>query len=81
VVRALAEVSGVSAAVLAHRLMGDWEPTADFATQILAKETADADVSRPYPFCLAYPLEGAVEELGEAGSGRSNGSGTASARN
>src|SRR5207249_3285636 len=64
VVRALAEVSGVSAAVLAHRLMGDWEPTADFATQILAKETADADVSRPYPFCLAYPLGDAVEELG-----------------
>ena len=67
VVRALAEVSGVSTAVLAHRLMGDWEPTADFATQILAKETADADVSRPYPFCLAYPLDGSVEELGAVG--------------
>ncbi len=25
----------------------------------------DADVSRPYPFCLAYPLEGAVEDLGD----------------
>ena len=66
-VRALAEVSGVDANVLAHRLMGDWQPTADFAAQILAKETADADVSRPYPFCLAYPLEGPVEGLGDAG--------------
>jgi len=47
VVRALAEASGVDANVLAHRLMGDWQPTADFATQILAKETVDADVSRP----------------------------------
>lgn len=65
VVRALAEASGVDANVLAHRLMGDWQPTADFAAQILAKETADADVSRPYPFCLAYPLEGDVEELGD----------------
>jgi DNA ligase 1 len=64
VVRALAAVSGVDANVLAHRLMGDWQPTADFAAHILAKETADADVSRPYPFCLAYPLEGEVEELG-----------------
>jgi ATP-dependent DNA ligase len=64
VVRALAEASGVDANVLAHRLMGDWQPTANFATQILAKETADADVSRPYPFCLAYPLEGEVESLG-----------------
>ena len=64
VVRALAEASGVDANVLSHRLMGDWQPTANFATQILAKETADADVSRPYPFCLAYPLEGGVEEMG-----------------
>ena len=65
VVRALAAASGVDGNVLAHRLMGDWQPTADFAAQILAKETADADVSRPYPFCLAYPLEGGVEELGD----------------
>src|SRR4029077_2910550 len=65
VVRALAEASGVDANVLAHRLMGDWQPTADFATRILAKETADADVSRPYPFCLAYPLEGEVDALGD----------------
>jgi len=64
VVRALAEASGVDAKVLAHRLMGDWQPTADFGAQILAKTTADTDVSRPYPFCLAHPLEGAVEELG-----------------
>jgi len=64
VVRALAEASGVDANVLAHRLMGDWQPTADFAAQILAKTTEDADVSRPYPFCLAYPLDGTVEDLG-----------------
>jgi ATP-dependent DNA ligase len=64
VVRALAGASGVDAKVLAHRLMGDWTPTADFGTQILAKTTTDTDVSRPYPFCLAYPLERTVEELG-----------------
>jgi DNA ligase 1 len=64
VVRALAEASGVDAKVLAHRLMGDWQPTADFGAEILAKTTADTDVSRPYPFCLAHPLEGTVEELG-----------------
>jgi DNA ligase-1 len=65
VVRALADASGVDAAVLFHRLMGNWDPTADFARSVLAKESADADVSRPYPFCLAYPLEGEVEELGD----------------
>ena len=35
------------------------------AQQLLAPDTRDADVSRPYPFFLAYPLEGAVEDLGD----------------
>ncbi len=65
VVRALAEASGVDPAVLFHRLMGNWDPTVDFARSVLAKESADADVSRPYPFYLAYPLEGEVEDLGD----------------
>ncbi len=65
VVRALAQVSGVEASVISHRLMGDWQPTADFTTSILAKEMEDADVSRPYPFCLAYPLEASLESLGD----------------
>jgi len=64
VVRALAETAGLSTEVMAHRLMGDWQPGAAFWKQLLAPETRDADVSRPYPFCLAYPLEGTVEELG-----------------
>jgi DNA ligase-1 len=47
--------------------MGDWQPTAEFWRQLIAPETKDADVSRPYPFCLAYPLEGTVEDLGDRG--------------
>jgi DNA ligase-1 len=65
VVRGLAEASGVDSAVLFHRLMGNWEPNADFAQSVLAKEAPDTDVSRPYPFCLAHPLEGDVEDLGD----------------
>src|ERR1022692_413694 len=48
----------------AHRLMGDWQPTAAFWTELVTPDARDADVSRPYPFFLAYPLEGAIEELG-----------------
>jgi DNA ligase-1 len=65
VVRAIAETSGVPAETIAHRLMGEWQPTPDFWRQLTAADSRDADVSRPYPFCLAYPLEGAVEELGD----------------
>jgi DNA ligase-1 len=67
VIRAVAEVSGATPEAVAHRLMGDWQPTAEFWRGLIAPETSDADVSRPYPFCLAYPLEGSVEELGDLG--------------
>ena len=64
VVRAIAEVSGVDAGAIAHRLMGDWQPTPEFWRQLVAADESDADISRPYPFALAYPLEGEAEELG-----------------
>jgi DNA ligase-1 len=66
VVRALAEVAGVGQAVMAHRVMGDWEPSAAFFSGLLQPDTA-FDPSRPYPFFLASPLEGPPEALGEAG--------------
>jgi DNA ligase-1 len=64
VVRALAEVSGVADEVIAHRLMGAWEPDAAFFQRLIATDTDDADKSRPYPFALAYPLELDSESLG-----------------
>jgi DNA ligase 1 len=66
VTKALAQVSGIDEATVAHRLMGAWEPTAVFYTELLHPETSDSDKSRPYPFCLAYPLEGEPESLGPA---------------
>ena len=65
VVRAIAETSGVSAETIAHRLMGEWQPTPDFWRRLTEADSSDADISRPYPFCLAYPLEGPVENLGD----------------
>lgn len=65
VMRALAQVGGIDIAIVAHRLMGEWQPSAAFFQQLLAKDRQDADVSRPYPFCLAHPLDGAPEQLGD----------------
>ena len=56
IIRSLADFSGLPADVIAHRLMGHWQPSAHFFQQLVAPETADADISRPYPFCLAHPL-------------------------
>jgi ATP-dependent DNA ligase len=65
VTRAIGAVGRIDPAVVAHRLMGDWEPSAAFFEGLLAHDAADADISRPYPFYLAYPLEEALESLGD----------------
>jgi DNA ligase-1 len=65
VVRALAAVSGVEDTTIAHRLMGDWEPTPAYYAALLGQETSDADVSRPYPFCLAHHFESELASLGD----------------
>ncbi len=65
VVRALAEVAGVSPATLAHRLMGSWEPTPEAWLGLLDAERATEDRTRPYPFFLASPLEGDPAALGD----------------
>jgi DNA ligase-1 len=80
VVRALAEVSGVSGEVISHRLMGEWQPTPEFWRQLVSRVELGTPVtsqeqaaegapplSRPYPFFLAYPVEGEVDELGDIG--------------
>ncbi|MEA5390677.1 ATP-dependent DNA ligase [Cyanobium gracile UHCC 0139] len=59
VTRALAEVAGLEEAELAHRLMGGFEPSPEAMEALLAplEDGAAAPISRPYPFCLASPLE------------------------
>ncbi len=65
--RALARATGRDEAELAHRLMGDWRPeTTSFRALILDDDPA-ADLSRPYPFCLAYQLEDGPAALGVPG--------------
>ena len=65
VTRALAESAGIEPATIAHRLMGDWQPSPVFLTELLAHDAADADPSRPYPFFLAYALDQPPADLGD----------------
>lgn len=64
VVRALAQVSGLPTDTISHRLMGTWEPTPLFYASLVRPDAGDADISRPYPFFLAHPLEGEPHALG-----------------
>ncbi|AMY07236.1 putative ATP-dependent DNA ligase YkoU [Luteitalea pratensis] len=64
VVRALAAVAGVGTDVMTLRLMGQWSPSAQAFAALMAPDGLADETSRPYPFCLAYPLEQGVESLG-----------------
>jgi DNA ligase-1 len=57
VIKGLAAASGLPAAVLAHRLMGDFEPTVAFYDALVSPGEAATAPSQPYPFFLATGLE------------------------
>jgi DNA ligase-1 len=69
VVRALAQVAGITPAVMAYRIMGDWEPNEASYLRLMQPEsmadTSNDANSRPYPFYLASPLTDPLAELGE----------------
>ena len=67
VIRALAETTQLPAALIAHRLMGQWEPTPRFYEALISADEGEADVSKPYPFCLAHPLQQEPSSLGDLG--------------
>lgn len=64
VVRALASVADLPRPVMSHRLMGTWQPTADWYRKLIDPDTTDDDDSRPYPFFLASSVEDKLEGLG-----------------
>ena len=67
VLRALSQVSELPVDVLAHRAMGDWEPTGEFYLSLINPEleSDETPIARPYPFHLAHQIEGQPESLGE----------------
>ncbi len=64
VIKALAEASGLDEAAIAHRLMGEWQPDTQFFSMLMNENLEDTQISKPYPFYLAYPLEQPLDALG-----------------
>lgn len=65
VTQAVADAFGMEKTEVAHRIMGDWDPSSiDFQSLILSKNLSD-DLSRPYPFYLAHALDKEFGDLGE----------------
>ncbi len=64
-VNAIAKTTDVSPSIIAHRIMGDWNPATISFDELMSTEHSAADDSKPYPFYLAYAIENAVSELGD----------------
>ncbi|MHA7943984.1 ATP-dependent DNA ligase [Formosa sp. 3Alg 14/1] len=62
--RALSMATGVDEDVLAYKLMGKWDPSTISFEDLVLQEKASDFISKPYPFYLAYGLEGPVSDLG-----------------
>ena len=64
--KALAKVGGVEPAVIAQRLSGNWNCDDLTMEDILDPTDEEKDgMNRPFPFCLASPLQEEIESLGE----------------
>lgn len=64
IVRALAKHLEVEENIVAHRLMGDWTPDTTTFEKLLIEDNPQDNISKPYPFYLAYALEEAPDTLG-----------------
>jgi len=57
VVRALAAVAKIEPSIMAHRVLGRWQPTPEDFQRLLSPDHPDHQLAKPYPFFLASPLE------------------------
>ncbi|WP_207533520.1 ATP-dependent DNA ligase [Desertivirga arenae] len=57
IVKALSEISGLQASTITHRIMGNWNPDTFSFYDLIQEQDASDDLSRPYPFCLAYAIQ------------------------
>ena len=65
VAKALAKLTGLPPATIAHRLMGTWQPTPGDYLALIDPSAETVDPGQPYPFYLASPLEKEPADLGD----------------
>ena len=64
-VNALAKTVQLEPNIIAHRISGNWDPVTTTFEELLNESAIHVDDSKPYPFYLAYALEGEPAALGE----------------
>jgi DNA ligase-1 len=67
VIRAIGEVFNIEPSVISHRVMGHWDPYQISFHDLIHSENIKDQLSKPYPFYLAYAVEGDISSLGDPG--------------
>jgi DNA ligase-1 len=67
VMRALSQLTGLETDIIAQRLMGEWEPSAEFFERVTSGtlDEDEAPIARPYPFHLAHQADFPLTDLGD----------------
>lgn len=65
IVKALSKHLGQEENIIAHKLMGNWDPAKTTFEELLLIENPTQNLSKPYPFYLAYALDSELSEIGE----------------
>jgi DNA ligase 1 len=64
-VAALAKTINLPTSEIAHRISGNWDPSTITFDELLSAHDTATDLSKPYPFFLAYAIEEDVSPLGD----------------
>ncbi|PQJ31752.1 ATP-dependent DNA ligase [Nonlabens arenilitoris] len=63
--RALSQATGIDQDILAHKLMGSWTGENTTFQELIYEDNEVAMRGKPYPFYLAYAVEGVITDLGD----------------
>ncbi len=62
-INAIAVYYGLEASAVAHSIMGEWQIKGTSFRSLVHGQYADTKLSKPYPFCLAYPIQKVEDTL------------------
>ena len=63
--RALSKATEIDEDILAYKMMGNWKPEKTTFKKLILEENEEDYLSKPYPFYLAYAIDGEIEDLGD----------------
>ncbi|MCA5003686.1 ATP-dependent DNA ligase [Sphingobacterium bovistauri] len=64
-VNAISSYYNLDASIVSHSIMGEWTVQNSNFEELVHGEYVDSNLSKPYPFCLAYPIENIEETLSD----------------